>query len=223
VLKSKSECFTEERESYCGNGHVDAGEDCDPGFGSSKENDPCCTQFCKFKGDAKCSDRNHNCCQNCQIVKAEANYKCYSSPNYLECFESHSICNGLSYDCPTQKAKPKGSRCDSFDEGKCDSSGHCLSLCQQKGPAYSNCLCRNKEDKCKICCRFSPGKNVIGECLPYKREEVNIFGQYYYLSNGRPCIDGICNEKVRKELLIQILKIMFKYLCLHDRMFANKK
>lgn len=110
----------------------------------------------------------------------------------MDCFEDHSYCDGVSKDCPVQAPLKDKSECFSFDLGRCDAMGHCESICQQKG--YSPCLCTKKEDKCKICCRY-PSGNVTEECKPFV-DKKNKFGPYYYLSEGRPCSDGICNDKV---------------------------
>ncbi len=141
------------------------------------------------------SDSNHNCCLNCQIAKK--GYKCYSSPNYLECFEDHSYCDGENFDCPTQNPKKANSICNSYDYGKCDSLGHCLSICQQKGHIYTSCLCSNTEEKCQICCRKSIG-NMTGECRPYHEllHDNNNHFKPYYLSNGRTCLDGLCENVI---------------------------
>lgn len=194
VLKTKADCFIAEKTTYCGNGYIEDNEECDSGLDTQKGIDPCCNKFCKLKPDAQCSDANHNCCLNCRI--AREGYKCWSSPNYLECFQDHSYCNGRDKHCPTQEPLKAGSECKSYDFGKCDSTGHCLSLCQQKGTAYLPCLCTKKEEKCRICCRYSSG-NITSECIPFD-DTNNIretkFGKYY-LSEGRPCSNGICNKK----------------------------
>ena len=90
VLKTKATCFIPEKESYCGNGRIEDGEECDAGFFTQEGSDKCCTKECKLKPRADCSDSNHNCCLNCKV--APNDYICYSSPNYLECFEGHSKC-----------------------------------------------------------------------------------------------------------------------------------
>ena len=193
VLKTKSEqCFVSEKLSYCGNDRIEYGEECDAGPDTRLGNDPCCDKNCKLKPNAQCSDSNHNCCLKCKI--APRDYKCYSSPNYLECFEDHSFCDGQHYECPTQKPKPVNSICHSFDFGKCDSTGHCLSICHQRGTAYTSCLCSDNEEKCQICCRETIG-NRSGQCRPFNEMfNLNNLINPYYLTNGRACIDGLCEN-----------------------------
>lgn len=90
VLLSKSKCFIEEQKSFCGNGRVEENEECDVGIDTRLDTDSCCNKFCRLRQKATCSDYNHNCCFQCQI--ARRGQKCWSSPNYLECFEDHSFC-----------------------------------------------------------------------------------------------------------------------------------
>jgi len=54
-------CFVEEKESLCGNGIVEPGEECDSGRYLAAEgapDDTCCTSQCKFQPDAVCSSKN---------------------------------------------------------------------------------------------------------------------------------------------------------------------
>jgi len=186
VLKSKTECFSQEELKFCGNERIDDQEECDEGENGGK----CCTSNCKLKPGFECSDSNHECCENCKIAKS--NRQCFSNPNYLECFEGHSYCDGINKKCPDTKPKPKNSECSSFDMGKCDATGHCNSICQQKNINYASCLCTNKIEKCMICCRLGLD-NATDVCKPYHV----LFGEISprFMSKGRACHDGLCNEK----------------------------
>jgi len=192
VLKTKSHCFTGESLSYCGNNRVEANEECDAGPDGRQGLDKCCDENCKLRPSAQCSDSNHYCCENCRI--AQAGFKCYSSPNYIECFDEHSFCDGINKECPSQAPKRQNAPCNSHDSGQCDGRGRCLSLCEQKDKSFYACKCQNDEHKCMICCRhiFS---NISMECKPIHQ----LFGSItepIYLSNGRACFDGHC-ENVR--------------------------
>src|ERR1700753_1897471 len=53
----------------CGNGIVEAGEDCDPGLGN---NSTCCDQqTCKFTAGAVCDPSSSTCCtSDCKVAPA---------------------------------------------------------------------------------------------------------------------------------------------------------
>lgn len=201
VLKVKTSCFKSESLTFCGNDRVEPGEECDAGIRSRYDTDPCCDYNCKLRSNAECSDSNHYCCLNCKI--APVNYTCYSSSNYLECFQDYSLCDGLNKDCPSPREKPRNTPCNSFDQGKCNDRGRCNSLCKQIDESFDQCKCPFSSEKCMVCCKdmFAPG-----ECKPIHK----IFPQIplTYLSEGRPCYDGIC-EKVKnisiKEVKIKII------------------
>ncbi len=179
--------------SFCGNDRVETGEECDAGLNGRQGLDKCCDYNCKLKKDAQCSDANDYCCNQCKI--APWGTRCYSSSNYIECFEDHSFCDGSSKTCPSQKPKPKDTKCNSYDSGKCDSAGHCLSLCQQQDTSFLPCKCSKQNQKCMICCRNAI-VNTSQECLPLHETFPIYFKSPKYLTNGRPCVEGVCeNEK----------------------------
>lgn len=134
---------------------------------------------------------NHYCCRDCRI--APAGFKCYSSPNYIECFESHSFCDGKSRDCPSQLLKRQGSPCNSADYGKCSENGQCYSLCQQNHKQLFPCKCPEQEEKCMICCR-NVFNNQSDNCRPISRIFPQLYTTPLYLSNGRSCYDGLCEN-----------------------------
>lgn len=85
----------------CGNGIVEAGEDCDPGIGV---NSSCCdAQTCKFKNGAKCDPASSPCCtQNCsfapstQVCRPSKDPKC----------DTTEFCTGNSSTCPPDIVAP---------------------------------------------------------------------------------------------------------------------
>lgn len=115
-----------------------------------------------------------------------------SNKNYLECFQDYSTCDGESKMCPEYQPIPSGTPCLSFDKGKCDGMGHCLSLCQQGSVKYEPCLCSKQEFKCMICCRIVLKDTNETDCRPYHQVKASA---PEYLSRGRACIDGMCDEK----------------------------
>jgi disintegrin and metalloproteinase domain-containing protein 17 len=215
VLKTKSHCFTGESLSYCGNDRVEANEECDAGPDGRQGLDKCCDENCKLRPTAQCSDSNHYCCENCRI--AQAGFKCYSSSNYIECFDEHSFCDGINKECPSQAPKRQNTPCNSHDSGQCDGRGRCLSLCEQKDKSFYPCKCQTDEHKCMICCRhiFS---NVSMECKPIHQ----LFGSIaepIYLSNGRACFDGHC-ENVSNSIYSLIRSQFYFIYSFSNREFA---
>ena len=96
-----------------------------------------------------------------------------------------------------QKAKPQGTKCNSFDSGRCDARGHCLSLCQQRDLLSAPCLCSKPEERCMICCRAPPSAsaaNLTKECIPYHLSFGMPDKEPVYQSNGRPCFNGLCEN-----------------------------
>lgn len=69
-------------QRLCGNSRLDRGEDCDSG----KKEDRCCSSKCKFKANALCSPKNHECC-----TEGFMNYYLCSSFSFL-LFLSASVC-----------------------------------------------------------------------------------------------------------------------------------
>jgi hypothetical protein len=82
------------RLQSCGNGILEAGEDCDPG-GTA---DPCCNAAtCKFASGAVCSPLNSNCCQeSCQL----ASQGTVCRPSVDGQCDVQEVCSGTTAVCP---------------------------------------------------------------------------------------------------------------------------
>uniref|UniRef100_UPI00398F8B1A disintegrin and metalloproteinase domain-containing protein 22 isoform X2 n=1 Tax=Pristiophorus japonicus TaxID=55135 RepID=UPI00398F8B1A len=96
----------------CGNGFVEAGEECDCGSPTecSKEGGNCCMK-CTLTKEAKCS--NGLCCKECQF---ELNrFVCREGVNDCDIPET---CAGNSSECPPNVHKIDGYVCDK-DQGRC--------------------------------------------------------------------------------------------------------
>jgi hypothetical protein len=140
----KGDCLTDNRGiktftgQQCGNGIVEAGEDCDCGGETGCKNDPCCNPTtCKFTQGSVCDDANEDCCRQCQF--ASAGTVCRASTS--EC-DPEETCPGDSASCPVDKNKEDGSSCG---KGLQCSSGQCTSRDQQcktvSEPELCPCAC----------------------------------------------------------------------------------
>ena len=89
--------------NMCGNGVVEAGEDCDPGVGA---NSTCCNPTtCKFTTGSVCDPANSACCTA----------QCQFSPSTQVCRPAQDpicdipeSCTGTSATCPWDKTQPNG-------------------------------------------------------------------------------------------------------------------
>ncbi|XP_041039885.1 disintegrin and metalloproteinase domain-containing protein 22 [Carcharodon carcharias] len=96
----------------CGNGFVEAGEECDCGSATecNKEGGNCCIKCTLMKG-AKCS--NGLCCKECQFQRN--GFVCRQEVNDCDIPET---CTGNSSECPPNVHKMDGYACDN-DQGLC--------------------------------------------------------------------------------------------------------
>uniref|UniRef100_A0A9J7YJU9 ADAM metallopeptidase domain 22 n=1 Tax=Cyprinus carpio carpio TaxID=630221 RepID=A0A9J7YJU9_CYPCA len=94
----------------CGNGFVEAGEECDCGSPAecAREGENCCKK-CMLTQGAKCSDGL--CCKNCQFMGV----LCREAVNDCDIPE---MCTGNSSQCPPNLHKMDGYTCEK-DQGRC--------------------------------------------------------------------------------------------------------
>ncbi|KAF9042058.1 Metallo-peptidase family M12-domain-containing protein [Panaeolus papilionaceus] len=87
----------------CGNGIVEAGEDCDPGKNSTST---CCdVNTCKFKNNASCDPDSSPCCtQSCSFAPSTQ----ICRPSRDSSCDSAEFCTGNSSSCPTDVFSPNG-------------------------------------------------------------------------------------------------------------------
>jgi hypothetical protein len=143
VLESKGGCFEVSSSTFCGNGVVDAGEDCDPG---SDRNDKCCSASCRYINGAQCSDDNHVCCTNCQVAGTSV----LCRPGSTITCHNDAFCDGAHVTCP--EGSPSSNVGDKCFGGTCqDVSGavECVGHCRQAN--RTACLCTG-DDACLVCC-----------------------------------------------------------------------
>nr|XP_032810428.1 disintegrin and metalloproteinase domain-containing protein 17-like isoform X1 [Petromyzon marinus] len=176
VLSHKAaSCLTPQRHKYCGNFRVEDGEQCDEGPPLGR-NHSCCTHNCTLRENALCSDRNSPCCQGCRY---KDQVLCQGRLPAL-CREA-AFCTGDSGVCPKPGNLSDGTEC--LDHGRC-LSGVCQPFCTTLEQKLEPCVCAEKNDSCKVCCR-RPG----GGCAPY----LAAGGSPLLLPRGKPCSVGFCD------------------------------
>lgn len=138
--------------SQCGNGIVEAGEDCDCGGEQSCGNNPCCNPTtCKFRNNAVCDDSHESCCSSCQFTSAST--VCRASTGICDVEET---CTGSSGSCPADEYLPNGQSCGNTTGLAC-ASGQCTSRdlqCQMIVDTFStgNYTGACNSNSCSILC-----------------------------------------------------------------------
>jgi Disintegrin len=89
----------------CGNGIVEAGEDCDPGIGTTSN---CCdSATCKFINNAECDPQSSPCC-NAQCTFAPSTQVC--RPSIDPKCDTAEFCTGNSSSCPADVTAKNGTK-----------------------------------------------------------------------------------------------------------------
>ncbi|KAI0825392.1 Metallo-peptidase family M12B Reprolysin-like-domain-containing protein [Trametes gibbosa] len=163
----------------CGNGIVESGEDCDPGFGS---NSTCCdVKTCKFKNNAVCDPDSSACCTE-QCNFAPSTQVC--RPAKDDRCDTAETCTGTSSSCPADVITPNGQSCGS---GLSCASGQCTSLDQQclmvgSSMGLSKACPSNNDKTCQVSCQDPTDS---GRCVVLQSP----------LINGSPCgYGGTCDS-----------------------------
>lgn len=178
----------------CGNGIVEAGEDCDCGGVAGCGNNKCCdATTCKFKNNAVCDDSNEDCCTGCQF-----------SSNSTVCRASNGICDpaetctGTSATCPPDKTATDGTVCTIANVSsavaahlRC-ASGQCTSRdyqCQTVMSAYTS-----KANDTYACdsntCTMSCASPAFGYGTCYGLQQNLLDGTP--CGGGGACVNGVC-------------------------------
>ncbi|GIW43380.1 MAG: hypothetical protein KatS3mg077_0662 [Candidatus Binatia bacterium] len=135
----------------CGNGIIEAGEDCDPGAGTQ----PCCTN-CKYRPAGSVCDRDG---EPCTLDWCNADGQCFQAaplPSGWNCDRDNNQCTADQCDgagtCAFVNNLPSGASCDDllFCNGvdQCDGMGECQhsgnpcpeTECNQCNEAADNCF-----------------------------------------------------------------------------------
>ncbi|XP_076147648.1 disintegrin and metalloproteinase domain-containing protein 10 [Alosa pseudoharengus] len=204
--KKRGSCFVESGQPICGNGLVEAGEECDCGY-SDQCKDMCCFDAnqpegtkCKLRPEALCSPSQGPCCtRECNFRGSTA--KCR---NDSECAHQGN-CNGLTAQCPASAPKANFTICHS--ETQVCINGVCSgSICSKYG--LDVCTCASKEGKdemaelCHVCCME---KNKPETCSSTGSEKWvhNFQNKVITLQPGSPCNDfkGYCDVFMKCRLV----------------------
>lgn len=189
----QSSCLADNRNittitgSECGNGIVEAGEECDCGGVQNCGNDPCCdATTCKFKNGAVCDDANESCCSNCQF--ASSSTVCRPSSGICDIAET---CTGNSGICPPNKFVADGTSCGNSSGSLTCASGQCTSRDVQCRSVMGTLLNNNDTYACDgSTCQISCASPSLGPntCAAVNQ---NFLDGTPCQGNGR-CSNGQC-------------------------------
>ncbi|CAH1251336.1 ADAM10 [Branchiostoma lanceolatum] len=156
-------CFKESNAAICGNGIVEAGEQCDCGYADHCQRsgeDNCCVpagnnNACQLQPGKQCSPSQGPCCTS-QCEPKGSNVECSKES---ECSASAN-CDGTNPYCPSPQAKANKTECNNGRQvcwnGICQGS-----ICEKFD--LEECTCRlnenenNRQELCHLCCQ-EPGK-----------------------------------------------------------------
>ncbi|KAK1761459.1 Disintegrin and metallo proteinase domain-containing protein B [Echria macrotheca] len=183
---SRVQCLSNNRDvptitgSQCGNGIVEAGEDCDCGGASGCANNPCCNPTtCKFTTNSVCDFSNEECCtQQCQFKSAGT--VCRASTGVCDPEET---CSGTSPACPADRSADDGTSCgDSGANLQC-ASGQCTSRDQQCKTLMGSLTTNNDTYSCSSQgCMLSCASPQFGRNTCYTMQQ--------FFLDGTPCEGG---------------------------------
>ncbi|XP_059386030.1 disintegrin and metalloproteinase domain-containing protein 10 isoform X1 [Carassius carassius] len=203
--KKRFQCFVESGQPICGNGLVEANEQCDCGY-SDQCKDKCCYDAsasdelkCKLRPSVKCSPSQGPCCTS-ECTFRSSDVKCREDS---EC-ALQGMCNGISAQCPTSTPKANFTSCHSNTQvclnGVCSGS-----ICQKFG--LEVCTCATEEGKddtelCHVCCMKKSQPNTCSSTSSDKWAE-HFNKQVITLQPGSPCNDfkGYCDVFMKCRLV----------------------
>uniref|UniRef100_A0A674E7Q8 Disintegrin and metalloproteinase domain-containing protein 10 n=1 Tax=Salmo trutta TaxID=8032 RepID=A0A674E7Q8_SALTR len=149
--KKRGNCFVESGQPICGNGLVEAGEQCDCGY-SDQCKDECCYNAneadgnkCKLKPGKICSPSQGPCCTPTCNFKG-SNDKCREES---ECAEQ-GMCNGGTAQCPTSEPKANFTACHGETQ-VCLNGGCSGSICEKYGLEVCTCASIEGTDETELC------------------------------------------------------------------------
>jgi metallopeptidase family M12-like protein/disintegrin len=190
----RSECLTDNRGvttitgKQCGNGIVEAGEDCDCGGTEGCGDNPCCNPTtCRFTDNSVCDPANEDCCTS-QCRFAAAGAICRTSTG--EC-DPQETCPGDSSICPNDKHKNDGASCGASGQGLQCASGQCTSRLAQCQAAVGFRDTRNDTTACANDCMITCKSQSAFEtdlCVTMMQN----FVDGTPCQSGGKCDNGVC-------------------------------
>ncbi|OQE43406.1 hypothetical protein PENCOP_c003G04879 [Penicillium coprophilum] len=188
----KSSCLSDNRGvvtisgSQCGNGIVEAGEDCDCGDEESCADNSCCDpKTCKFKDNSVCDDSNDSCCSQCQFASADT--ICRASTGECDIAET---CSGTSSSCPSNKYKDDGAACGEKDQKLSCASGQCTSRDYQCRTVIGSMLSTNESWACGNTGYPSCSLICGAPSLPHTFGTTECYNMQQNYLDGTPCDAG---------------------------------
>ncbi|KAL2759430.1 hypothetical protein ACRALDRAFT_2038295 [Sodiomyces alcalophilus JCM 7366] len=183
----RSDCLMDNRNvetitgSQCGNGIVEAGEDCDCGGEAECGDNPCCNpQTCQFTENSVCDPANEACCTGqCQFAASGA--VCRESTGLCD---PEEVCSGDTGMCPSDRHLDDGESCGSGDDNLRCASGQCTSRDLQCQAAVGSLDTKNETTACgSQCALLCRSPTLFGTDLC--RQPAN-----QHFLDGTPCHDG---------------------------------
>jgi len=198
----KTSCLTANKDvttitgSQCGNGIVEAGEDCDCGGTNSCSGNSCCDpDTCKFKANAFCDPSNEDCCTStCQF--ASNGTVCRASTGVCD---PEEVCSGSAATCPIDATAPDGNSCGSSNSLSC-ASGQCTSRDLQCKTLMGSYTQGNDTYACSSNgCQISCASPEFGSNVCYSMQQNFLDGTS--CQGGGKCSNGQCKgSSVGKEI-----------------------
>ena len=182
----QSSCLSENKGvttisgSQCGNGIVEAGEDCDCGGPQGCGTNNCCNPTtCKFSPGSVCDPSNEGCCtSSCQF--AVSGVVCRSSTGTCDPQET---CPGNDGACPADKTAPDGTSCGNSSQSLQCASGQCTSRDLQCKTLMGSYAQNNDTYACNSqTCRLSCASPEFGPNVCYALPQNFL--------DGTPCAGG---------------------------------
>ncbi|KAI0181511.1 zinc metalloprotease mde10 [Hypoxylon sp. FL1284] len=166
--------------SQCGNGIVEAGEECDCGGESGCGDNNCCdAKTCRYKDNAVCDPSNEDCCSaQCQFKSSGS--VCRASSGSCDPQET---CSGNSGTCPNDVKSPDGQSCGADGAGLTCASGQCTSRDLQCSTLVGSLTNNSATTACD-------SQSCLLRCASSRLGPNACYDMQQYFLDGTPCEGG---------------------------------